>query len=107
MISAAADRKQARLGFLEAMGIIRADPRLSAVTSAQDYKNRLVSKNHGSFYEAISCDAGTQHGRTPVFVLADELHAWKKRDLWDVSAVRPGQGERLAARRGDNRRPWP
>jgi phage terminase large subunit-like protein len=84
VISAAADRKQARLGFLEAMGIVRADPRLSAVTSAQDYKNRLVSKNHGSFYEAISCDAGTQHGRTPVFVLADELHAWKKRDLWDV-----------------------
>jgi phage terminase large subunit-like protein len=84
VISAAADRKQARLGFLEAMGIIRADPRLLAVTAPQDYKNRLVSKNHGSFYEAISCDAGTQHGRTPVFVLADELHAWKKRDLWDV-----------------------
>ncbi|CDX21958.1 Phage terminase-like protein (fragment) [Mesorhizobium sp. ORS 3324] len=33
---------------------------------------------------SISSDAGTQHGRTPVFVLADELHAWKKRDLWDV-----------------------
>lgn len=84
VLSAAADRKQARLGFLEAMGIIRADRRLAAVTAPQDYKNRLVSKNHGSFYEAISCDAGTQHGRTPVFVLADELHAWKKRDLWDV-----------------------
>ncbi len=84
VLSAAADRKQARLGLLEAMGIIRADKRLAAVTAPQDYKNRLVSKNHGSFYEAISCDAGTQHGRTPVFVLADELHAWKKRDLWDV-----------------------
>lgn len=84
VLSAAADRKQARLGYMEAMGIIRADKRLKAVTSPQDYKNKLVSKNHGSFYEAISCDAGTQHGRTPVFVLADELHAWKKRDLWDV-----------------------
>ncbi|MFG1221719.1 terminase large subunit [Xanthobacter wiegelii] len=84
VISAAADRKQARLGYAEALGIIRCDKRLGAVTSLQDYRNRITSKKWGSFYEAISCDAGTQHGRTPVFVLADELHAWKKRDLWDV-----------------------
>nr|WP_024281230.1 terminase TerL endonuclease subunit [Xanthobacter sp. 126] len=84
VISAAADRKQARLGYTEALGIIRCDKRLGAVTSLQDYRNRITSKKWGSFYEAISCDAGTQHGRTPVFVLADELHAWKKRDLWDV-----------------------
>lgn len=84
VISAAADRKQARLGYAEALGIIRADPRLQRVTTLQDYRNRITSTKWGSFYEAISCDAGTQHGRTPVFVLADELHAWKKRDLWDV-----------------------
>lgn len=84
VISAAADRKQARLGYTEALGIVRADRRLAAVASPQDYKNRILSTRHHSFYEAISCDAGTQHGRTPVFVLADELHAWKKRDLWDV-----------------------
>ncbi|MFS8040851.1 terminase large subunit [Xanthobacter sp. AM33] len=84
VISAAADRKQARLGFAEATGIIRSDPRLMKVSDVVDSKNRITSTRHGSFYEAISCDAGTQHGRTPVFVLADELHAWKKRDLWDV-----------------------
>ncbi|RTL96148.1 terminase large subunit [Ancylobacter aquaticus] len=84
VVSAAADRKQARLGYSEALGIIRADKRLGAVVSLQDYRNRITSAKHGSFYEAISADAGTQHGRTPVFVLADELHAWKKRDLWDV-----------------------
>ena len=84
VISAAADRKQARLGYAEAMGIVRADSRLASVTNPQDYRNRVTSSRHGSFYEAISADAGTQHGRTPVFVLADELHAWKKRDLWDV-----------------------
>lgn len=84
VISAAADRKQARLGYAEALGIIRADGRLAKVSAPVDSKNRITSVRHGSFYEAISCDAGTQHGRTPVFVLADELHAWKKRDLWDV-----------------------
>lgn len=84
VISAAADRKQARLAYAEALGIIRAHKKVEAAVSLQDYRNRLTSKRAGSFYEAISCDAGTQHGRTPVFVLADELHAWKKRDLWDV-----------------------
>jgi len=84
VISAASDRKQARIAFEEARGIIETTPPLKAITAPQEYRNRLVNTKHRSFYEAISCDAGTQHGRTPVFVLADELHAWKKRDLWDV-----------------------
>ncbi|MGF7160339.1 phage terminase large subunit-like protein [Rhodoligotrophos appendicifer] len=88
VLSAASDRKQARLGYAEALGIVRADPRIARAVSVQDYRNRLTLKSAGSFYESISSDAGTQHGRTPAFVLADELHAWKKRDLWDV--VRSG-----------------
>lgn len=84
VLSAASDRKQARIAFDEAVGIIEMTRPLKQITNAQDYRNRLVNTRRRSFYEAISCDAGTQHGRTPVFVLADELHAWKKRDLWDV-----------------------
>jgi phage terminase large subunit-like protein len=83
VISAASDQKQARIGFDEAANIVRADKRLKAVRIV-DHRNRISYPDHGTFYEAISSDAGTQHGRTPVFVLADELHAWKKRDLWDV-----------------------
>ena len=82
---AASDRKQARIGFEEAMGIVHSFPdemvkRLRPV----DSKNRLFNPKKGAFLEAISNDAGTHHGRTPVFTLVDELHAWKKRDLWDV-----------------------
>ena len=84
VISAAADRKQARIAFDEAVNIVRADKRLLAVSAVVDHKNRLTSTKHASFYEAIAAEAGTQHGRTPMFVLADELHAWPKRDLWDV-----------------------
>jgi len=84
VLSAASDRKQARIAFEEAFGIVNVTPPMKQLTNAQDYKNRLVNTKWRSFYEAISCDAGTQHGRTPAFVLADELHAWKKRDLWDV-----------------------
>ncbi|MEW9838094.1 terminase large subunit [Mesorhizobium marinum] len=84
VISAASDQKQARIGFDEAANIIRVDKRISRALRITDHRNRITYPAEGTFYEAISSDAGTQHGRTPVFVLADELHAWKKRDLWDV-----------------------
>ena len=43
----------------------------------------LTSPN-GSILKALSNDAVTQHGRRPVFALVDELHAWKKPDLWQM-----------------------
>ncbi|WP_421695480.1 terminase large subunit [Aestuariivirga sp.] len=85
---AAADRKQARIGYEEALGILRADRKISGKVRALDYKNRLVHDKSANVLEAISADAATQHGRTPGFALVDELHAWKKRELYDV--VRTG-----------------
>lgn len=91
----AADQKQAKIGLRECEGIISAGGHIWRKGQAsrrfdagehiklQDYKNRIQFPN-GSFIEALSSDAGTQHGRTPVFALIDELHAWPKRDLWDV-----------------------
>lgn len=84
VITAASDRKQARIAYEEARGLVRAHKKIAPMVRELDYRNRLHYPTAGSFLEAISADAGTQHGRTPVFVLADELHAWKKRDLWDV-----------------------
>jgi phage terminase large subunit-like protein len=84
VIIGASDRKQARIGYHEAKGLCLAHPKIAPRVRLADYQNRLTYPSTGSFLEAISADAGTQHGRTPVFVLADELHAHKKRDLWDV-----------------------
>jgi len=84
VISAASDRKQASLAFAEAAGIIRCDKRMGKRVRVKDSQKRISFVERGTFYESISSDAGTQHGRTPAFVLADELHAWKRRDLWDV-----------------------
>ncbi|MGP9804485.1 terminase large subunit [Paracoccus sp. NSM] len=84
VISAAADRKQARIAYAELLGLLTAHPGIAPHVRPKDYRNRITFPKIGSFCEAISADAGTQHGRTPCFVLADELHAWKKRDLWDV-----------------------
>jgi phage terminase large subunit-like protein len=92
----ASDKKQAKIGLDEATGVIQATwgdmwrkgqaARLTEASSGirdQSYKNRVIFPNC-SFLEALSNDAGTQHGRTPIFALCDEIHAWKKRELWDV-----------------------
>lgn len=84
VMSAAVDRDQARIALEEMVGVIRAHPRLDEAFQIQDTKNRLTHKKSGAFYRAMSADAATAHGRTPAFVLVDELHAWKKRDLWDA-----------------------
>lgn len=84
VIVAASDRKQAKIAYREALGLCQAHKKIAPNIRPKDYTNQILYPKVGSFLEAISSDAGTQHGRTPVFVLADELHAHKKRDLWDV-----------------------
>lgn len=88
VISAAADRKQARIAFEEAGGIIATTPQLSVAAQIQDFKNRIVHPKSRATYEAISCDAATNYGRSPMFALVDELWAHKKIDLWH--AIRTG-----------------
>jgi phage terminase large subunit-like protein len=89
VVSAAADRKQARIAYEEALGIVAETPALlPPVTRPVDSRNRLVHAKSGSTYEAISADAATQFGRTPSFALVDELWAHKKIDLWH--AIRTG-----------------
>lgn len=96
-ILAASDRKQAGYGFKEAAGIIREDNRLAKATRIYDAHNsvkKIIFPKIGSFLEAISGDAGTQHGRTPAFVFVDELHIWRGDELWKAlkSAMPKTQG---------------
>lgn len=97
VILAASDRKQAGYGFKEAASIIREDRRLVAATRIYDAHNsvkKIVFPRDGSYLEAISGDAGTQHGRTPAFVFVDELHIWRGDELWKAlkSAMPKTQG---------------
>ena len=81
---AASDREQSRIGFEEAAGICREDARIESRLRFIDYRHRIEHPKSGCSLRAISCDAARQHGLTPTFALVDELHAWPKRDLWDV-----------------------
>lgn len=85
---AASDRSQARIAFQEAMGIIEMETRFDGKIRTVDSRNRIKNPKSGAFFEAISADARTAHGHTPLFALVDELHAWPKRDLWE--AIRSG-----------------
>lgn len=84
VLNAASDREQARICFEEATNICREDPRIADKLRFVDYRHRLEHPKSGAMLRAVSSDAGRQHGSTPVFCLADELHIWPRRDLWDV-----------------------
>ncbi len=87
VIFAASDREQAGLGFKEAANIVRMDKRLVAATRIYDAHNsakKIVFKAEGVELQAISSDGAAQHGKTPAFVLVDEIHVWKGRDLWEA-----------------------
>jgi phage terminase large subunit-like protein len=91
VIFAASDREQAGLGFKEAANIVRMDKRLVAATRIYDAHNsvkKIVFKSASVSLQAISSDGAAQHGKTPSFVLVDEIHVWKGRDLWE--ALRSG-----------------
>lgn len=91
VILAAYDREQARIAYDEAFGIVQIDPRIVAATRIRDFRHEIVHKKSRATLRAVSSDANAQNGKTPSFVLFDEIHAWKKRELYDV--LRTGLGK--------------
>ncbi|MBB3568734.1 terminase TerL endonuclease subunit [Rhizobium sp. BK491] len=87
VIFAACDREQAGIGFREAANIVRMDRRLVAATKINDAFNsakQILNRRNGATLKAISSDGKAQHGTTPNFILVDEIHQWKGRDLWEA-----------------------
>ncbi|MET4217853.1 phage terminase large subunit-like protein [Bradyrhizobium sp. LB14.3] len=88
VIFAASDRSQAGIAFKEARGIVQADTKhLVPVTKVYDAFNsakKIAYPHDGTELEVISADAPSKEGRTPSFVLADELHVWRGDGLWTV-----------------------
>jgi phage terminase large subunit-like protein len=87
-IFAASDRKQAGIAFKEARSIVQADKKhLVPATKVYDAFNsakKIAYPKEGVELEVVSSDAPSQEGRTPTFVLADEIHVWRGDGLWKV-----------------------
>lgn len=82
--SAANDRDQAGVVFRMAAQIVRADPELSEMLRVVDSTKTIACYSNGSFYRALSAEAGTKHGLSPSMVIFDELAQAKSRELYDV-----------------------
>lgn len=81
--SAANDREQAAQVFKMARQMVEAEPELSALRVIPSTKT-ITNLAKGSFYRALSSEAGTKHGFNPTVVIFDELAQAKSRDLYDV-----------------------
>ena len=82
--SAANDREQAAQVFKVAAQIVRADPELNAMLRIVDSTKTIACYGNGSFYKALSAEAGTKHGLNPSVFIYDELAQSKNRELYDV-----------------------
>jgi phage terminase large subunit-like protein len=91
--SAANDREQAAQVFKVAAQIVRADPELLKVLRVVDSTKTIANYSNGSFYRAISAEAGTKHGLNPSVFIYDELAQSKNRDLYDVLDTSQGARE--------------
>lgn len=91
--SAANDRDQAALIFKYASQMVRADPELAALIKIIDSTKTMIYLGNGSFYRAVSAEAGTKFGFNPTVVIYDELAQSKNRALFDALDTSMGARE--------------
>jgi len=86
LFSAAQSREQASILFALAAKMIRLNPELSAVTTIRDTAKQIACQELGTLYRALSADASTAYGLSPVLTVHDELGQVKgpTSDLYDA-----------------------
>jgi phage terminase large subunit-like protein len=73
LYSAAQSREQAAILFGLAAKCVRMSPDLSAVVIIRDNAKQLACHELGTLYRALSAEASTAFGLSPVFIVHDEL----------------------------------
>lgn len=73
LYSAAQSRDQAGLLFSLAAKIVRMSPELHSFVVVRDTRKELVCSELGSIYRALSAEASTAYGLSPIFIVHDEL----------------------------------
>jgi phage terminase large subunit-like protein len=73
LFSAAQSRDQASILFALAAKVVRMSPDLSGVVTIRDTAKQLACGDLGTLYRALSADAATAYGLSPVFIVHDEL----------------------------------
>lgn len=73
LYSAAQSREQAAVLFSLAAKVVRRSPTLIAFVTPVDSSKRLTCDDLGTVYRALSADASTAYGLSPIFTVHDEL----------------------------------
>lgn len=73
LYSTALSRDQAAVLFALAAKIVRMSPDLKAYVAIRDTAKQLYCQELGTLYRALSADASTAYGISPIFVVHDEL----------------------------------
>lgn len=71
--STAQSQEQAAVLFELAAKMVRMHPDLEAEITIRDHRKQLYCPALGTLYKALSADAATAHGQSPVFAVHDEL----------------------------------
>ena len=92
LFSAAQSRDQAAILFSLAAKIVRMSPDLLAVTTIRDTAKQLLCPDLGTLYRALSAEASTAYGLSPVFIVHDELGQVKgpRSELYDALETATG-----------------
>jgi len=89
--SAATKRDQARIVHKEAIRMVRKNAGLKKYINI--VKDNLNLELTASKYEPLGADSDSTDGLNVHGVIADELHAWKSREMWDVLETATGSRE--------------
>lgn len=93
VIAAAADREQATIAYRALQAMIQQDAKLTSITSVTPSNKTILHPKSRSIFKAISHEAYTKHGMNVSCLIADEVHAWPTRELWDVLRTSMGKRE--------------
>lgn len=95
LYSAAQSRDQAAILFSLAAKMVRMSPDLSAYVTIRDTAKQLYCPELGTLYRALSAEASTAYGLSPVFIVHDELGQVKgpRSELYEALETATGAQE--------------
>lgn len=88
--SVATKKEQAMKVWSVARSMVKMTP--SLLSYVRPYHNSLVYERTDSIFKPLASDEDKLDGLNPHIVIADEIHAWPNRELWDV--MEDGMGGR-------------
>lgn len=95
LFSAAQSREQAAILFALAAKIVRMSPDLAPVVTIRDTAKQLACQELGTLYRALSAEASTAYGLSPVLIIHDELGQVKgpRSELYEALETATGAQE--------------